>query len=475
LIFTSFEFVIFLGAVMVLRGVWRTFEGEKRFLLVAAYVFYMSWNVLAGGLILFSSVVDYLVGSAIGRTARPKRRKALLATSIVVNIGLLSFFKYTNFLADNLQAVLGLLGFTVDLGGYDILLPVGISFFTFQSMSYTIDVYRGKLEPCHEPRDFLLYVSFFPQLVAGPIVRASEFLPQLARRVRASWVDMEIGLAIFGRGAIKKMVISDQISPHVDVIFANPASFDALTLTQGVLGYSLQIYCDFSGYSDMAIGSARMMGFRFPDNFAMPYSAVTITEFWRRWHISLSSWLRDYLYIPLGGTRRGTVRTYVNVMATMLLGGLWHGASWNFVLWGGLHGGALAAHKAWGSVGQERKRSAEDRRLWAWILLMASRLATLAVVLVGWIFFRAQSTEDAWAMLTRIMLGAPGTSMLSHTILPALVAVTFVHVLVGKDRRWVEGLPNASVGLRICVYSGMLLLLVSLAATNTAPFIYFQF
>ena len=214
-------------------------------------------------------------------------------------------------------------------------------------MTYTIETYRRRIKPCHSARDFLLFVAFFPQLLAGPINRAVDLLPQFAQRIRASAIDFEIGLVQFAMGAVKKLVISDQIAPNVDLIFKAPGSFDGFTLFQGALGYAIQIYCDFSGYSDMAIGTARMMGFRFMENFQMPYSAVTITEFWRRWHISLSTWLRDYLYIPLGGTRSGAARLYVNIMITMLLGGLWHGASWNFVFWGGLHGLSLAVHKAW--------------------------------------------------------------------------------------------------------------------------------
>jgi alginate O-acetyltransferase complex protein AlgI len=285
---------------------------------------------------------------------------------------------------------------------------------------------------------------------------------------------MEAGLALFGLGAVKKVVISDQIAPHVDLIFSSPAQYDALTLLQGAMGYAVQIYCDFSGYSDMAIGCARMMGFRFLDNFQMPYSATTITEFWRRWHISLSTWLRDYLYIPLGGNRRGPVRTYVNLLLTMLLGGLWHGASWNFVIWGGLHGAALAAHKLWLAVTRSatEQLGGVQKQLWE----MASHAGTLAVVLVGWIFFRAQTLGDACRMLGRIVSWeTAGVRVVSPQIVAALAAVLLVHLLVSKQRNWAEEIPQRHPVTRVLAYSALLILIVCLGATDAAPFIYFQF
>ncbi len=474
MIFTSFEFVLFFLLVLVLRGMWRSFEGEKRFLLVASYLFYMSWNVACGGLILFTSLVDFYVGRRLAEMESPGRRKGLLVLSLVINLGLLGFFKYTNFLGNNVVFLLSLVGVTLNPVHFDIILPAGVSFFTFQSMSYTIDVYRRQLAPCRNVRDFLLFVAFFPQLVAGPIVRAADFLPQLTRRVRGSWMDIEAGLVLFAVGAVKKIVISDNIASHVDTIFANPGAFDAATLLQGLLGYAVQIYCDFSGYSDMAIGCARMMGFRFMDNFAMPYSALSIAEFWRRWHMSLSAWLRDYLYVPLGGNRRGVARTYVNLMLTMLLGGLWHGASWNFVVWGGLHGVALVVHKAWLTL---RPPPAQPSgRIRGAAGQIASRALTLGVVLVGWIFFRAQGCGNAWIYFSRLATwNTSGTFLLSHTIVPAVAAVVVTHLLIYKDRHWAEEILQASLPWRIVVYASLLLLIVTLGATNSAAFIYFRF
>jgi alginate O-acetyltransferase complex protein AlgI len=474
MIFTSFEFALFFAAVVLLRHWLTNFEVEKWFLLVASYLFYMSWSLPCLGLILFTSLVDYFIGLRLGKVEDPAGRKSLLVFSLILNLGVLGYFKYTNFFLDNTGSVLSLLGFKIQIPHYDILLPAGISFFTFQSMSYTIDVYRRHLQPCQSCRDFLLFVAFFPQLVAGPIVRAADFLPQLLKRVRGTAVDVEAGLALFALGVVKKIVVSDQIAPHVEMIFANPGQFDAVTLLQGALGYTVQIYCDFSGYSDMAIGCARMMGYRFLDNFQMPYSAANITEFWRRWHISLSTWLRDYLYIPLGGNRHGARRTYVNLMLTMLLGGLWHGASWNFVVWGGGHGVALAVHKFWAvTVGPKiRRQGTLVKFVWDAI----SRALTLAFVVVGWILFRAHSFGDATGMIKRIMTwDISGARVFSHHIVAALIAVALTHLLVQKNRNWAEEMPGRSVPVRILAYSALLILIVCLGATDAAPFIYFQF
>jgi alginate O-acetyltransferase complex protein AlgI len=474
MIFTSIEFLLFFLLVLLTLRALRHDSADKWFLLVASYVFYMSWNVACGGLILFTSMTDYIVGRRLVRVEDAGRRKLLLAVSLVLNLGVLAFFKYTNFLYDNLRLLLDPLGVHVHKTHFDIILPAGVSFFTFQSMSYTIDVYRRKLEPSRNLRNFLLFVAFFPQLLAGPIVRAAVLLPQLARRLRASALDIETGLSYFLLGAVKKTVISDQISGHIDLIFSAPGNYDALTLLQGVLGYAIQIYCDFSGYSDMAIGCARMMGYHFPENFQMPYSALNMTEFWRRWHISLSTWLRDYLYISLGGNRLGLLRTYSNLMVTMLLGGLWHGASWNFVLWGALHGLALAAHRFW----------REHEFLSAWLKRPAvnvvwrliSHCLTLGVVLLGWVFFRAASLATAGQYLTRLLSwSSEGTRLVSPFILPALAGVVLVHLIFPKDYNWSEDIPRHSAPVRILAYASLLILVVCLGATDAAPFIYFQF
>jgi alginate O-acetyltransferase complex protein AlgI len=474
LIFTSFEFLIFFCLVWGIRSQIPSFGAEKSFLLIASYVFYMTWNVPCVLLIMASSLMDYTAGRLMGTARNPNGRRVFLICSVCLNLGLLGYFKYRNFFADNMWTGLSLLGLHLPPLHFKVFLPVGISFFTFQSMTYTIDVYRRKIEPCRNLRDFLLFVAFFPQLVAGPIVRAVDFLPQLARRRRASWKELEGGLFLFMLGAVKKMVISDQIAPQVDLIFADPGRFDSITLIQGVLGYSIQIYCDFSGYSDMAIGCARILGFHFPENFMMPYASRNITEFWRRWHITLSTWLRDYLYIPLGGNRKGVGRTYVNLMLTMLLGGLWHGASWNFIIWGGVQGLGLVIHKLWCASPWYGFMSRQ--KTLAPLANLLAHAATLTLVFGSWIFFRAQTLHAALQMQTGILtLKRSGERVMSPFILAAIACVGLVHLLQSKDAKLDETLPEASLPKRIVANAALLTLLVLFAVADSAPFIYFQF
>jgi len=474
MIFTSFEYVIFFAFIVIVRSLLRNYSIEKWFLLLASYIFYMSWNIPCVLLIIFTSLVDYIVGIKLGEIDDQRYRKMLLIVSIMVNLGVLGYFKYVNFFLDNTWFIFSAMGVHVKPWHYEIILPVGISFFTFQSMTYTIEAYRRNIEPTRNLRDFLLFVAFFPQLLAGPINRAADLIPQFKKRLRASAIDIESGLGQFALGAVKKLVISDRIAPHVDLIFASPGSYDGFTLLQGLLGYAIQIYCDFSGYSDMAIGSARIMGFRFKENFQMPYSAVNISEFWRRWHISLSTWFRDYVYIPLGGNREGTVRTYLNLMATMLLCGLWHGASWNFVFWGGLHGASLAIHRAWKAWNP--LVIMKERREIQFLGSILSRIVTLSVVLIGWIFFRAESWSDASEYLRRIMIwSGEGTRLISPYILSAVAAVFFFHLVFNKSRNWAHEIPEQPVIVRIGSYAALTLLIVCFGATDTAPFIYFQF
>lgn len=474
MIFTSIEFVLFFLLVLLGQALISDYRREKHFLLVASYLFYMSWNVACGGLIFFTSAVDYYVGRGLGVIENPARRRWLLVASLVANLGVLAFFKYSNFLIANAQLILSGFGVKASLPTLRLILPAGISFFTFQSMSYTIDVYRRQMEPCESLTDFLLFVSFFTHLIAGPIVRASKLLPQFAKRPTRTALDVETGIAYCLLGAVKKVVISDQISPHVDLIFANPAAYDAPTLLLGALGYAVQIYCDFSGYSDMAVGCARILGYWLCDNFQMPYSASSLTEFWRRWHIALSTWLRDYLYIPLGGNKRGRPQTYRNLMITMVLGGLWHGASWNFVLWGGLHGCALAVHKFW--VEQGGAAWIEQRRGWRVVWRPVSWLITQTVVLVGWIFFRASTFSVALVYLNRLLgWTTEGIRLSSPFILPAVCAVALIHLVVNKDSNWAETIAQAPMPRRILAYSTLLVLIVCLGASNASPFIYFQF
>jgi alginate O-acetyltransferase complex protein AlgI len=359
------------------------------FTLFSLYFFYKAcgWFV---SLILLSAVIDYTISNLIYRQKRKGFKVALLILSLTLNLGLLFYFKYTNFFI----SILNDLHFT-QISPLNLILPIGISFYTFENLSYTIDVYRGHFKPVNSFPDYLFFLSFFPKLVMGPIVRASDFIPQIRKEYTVSQHDFSLGFFLIVTGLFKKLVISDYINVNfVGYIFDDPSKHTGLECLLGVYGYALVIYCDFSGYSDVAIGLARWMGFNVNINFNSPYQSASITEFWRRWHISLSSWLRDYLYISLGGNKKGKVRQYFNLAITMLLGGLWHGASWNFVIWGGMHGAALAIDKGRIAI----FRSVRETRF----LRILGILITFHLVCFCWIFFRASSLEDSMVMINQI-------------------------------------------------------------------------
>jgi D-alanyl-lipoteichoic acid acyltransferase DltB (MBOAT superfamily) len=352
-----------------------------------------------------------------------------------------------------------------------VALPVGISFFTFQSMSYTIDIYRRRLEPSVGYWQYLLFVSFFPQLVAGPIVRASTFLPQL--KVPRSLSREQGGLALFliMSGLVKKTCIADYLAVNlVDRVFENPNWFTSVEVLVAVYGYAIQIYCDFSGYSDVAIGAALLLGFRLPDNFNAPYIAHNLRDFWRRWHISLSTWLRDYLYIPLGGSRHGPARTYVALAATMLLGGLWHGAAWTFVIWGALHGVALALTRM-----VQRWRGSHQGPS-TWLGYVVSALLTFHFVCFAWIFFRAPSFDHAQRILSRLADLTPGAANVPDTVLLALGAAVAMHLLPRRGLEWVRGLfSRMPAPVQGAVMVGVAVLVYNVAQSEVVPYIYFQF
>ncbi|MGC9327106.1 MAG: MBOAT family O-acyltransferase, partial [Candidatus Hinthialibacter sp.] len=432
MLFTQIEFVLFFAVILILLTGVRSFRGQKLILLAGSYYFYAYWDWRFLSLIFISTLVDFIAGKLMSQCENPKTRKSLLVLSLTVNLGLLGFFKYFNFFIDAAQALLAPLGF--HLQSLHIILPVGISFYTFQTLSYTIDIYRKKLEPCHDFFDFALFVSFFPQLVAGPIVRAADFLPQLQTPRRFTLERSYCGGRQFIIGLFKKVFIADRLAMFVDVVFANAGAFDGVTTWLAVIAYAIQIYCDFSGYSDMAIGLARILGFDFHANFNHPYIASSIQDFWRRWHISLSTWLRDYLYIPLGGSRCGKIRTYINLMITMLLGGLWHGAAWTFVFWGGFHGASLAINR-WQT--EHRKSSPPSQkhpwnRIGGWLL-------TMAVVLIGWVFFRAPTFSQALAMLRQMFFLQPGVAWLHPFAIFCLGLMAVIHILHAcKKETWLE-------------------------------------
>jgi alginate O-acetyltransferase complex protein AlgI len=489
-IFSSPRFFVFLAIVLLLLAPRYRLRAKLDVLLFASCLFYAAWDWRYLGLLLFVSAANYLCGKRIAESKEPGARKAWLAASVAVSLGTLGYFKYTGFFLENLNALLTTLGMSVPV--FSVLLPAGVSFYTFKTMSYTIDVYRGELAPSRSLMHYSTFVTFFPELIAGPIVRASIFLPQMDREIGPTRDRLRVGASIFLLGLTKKLGIADRMATVADPIFAAPDLYSPATLWMGALAYTIQIYCDFSGYSDMAVGVSKMIGYDLPRNFRMPYLAANVAEFWRRWHITLSTWLRDYLYIPLGGNRHGRARTYVNLMLTMLLGGLWHGASWNFVLWGGLHGVALALHRA-------LKEATGERALLPGALAVP---VTFLFAMLCWVPFRSPDWTSTTTMLGRMFSpGAPGVLFVPTALFLCLALLLVGHAIGAaldaaaarpdaRVTRWLERLgfelrhdPISGwyvvFGLRTALGAFVLTLwilgLFYFAPTGTSPFIYFQF
>jgi D-alanyl-lipoteichoic acid acyltransferase DltB (MBOAT superfamily) len=464
--FNSPEFLFFFPAVLVLFGLtYRNATARNLLFLGSSYFFYMSWNWKYAGLIAISTLVDYGVGLALDRRSQPRMRRALVSVSLVVNLGLLGFFKYYGFFTSSLVEGASFLGLDLSIARYDFLLPVGISFYTFQTLSYTLDLYRREIPVERSLLRFAVFVSFFPQLVAGPIVRAKNFLPQLRREPCVTDDRVSRGFALIFRGLVKKVLIADLLAGlAVDSVFADPSLFSSWDLVFALYGYAFQIYYDFSGYSDIAIGAALVMGFELPENFRRPYLSQNVREFWTRWHISLSTWLRDYLYISLGGNRSGALRMRVNLFLTMLLGGLWHGAAWNFVLWGAYHGILLIL------AGRQAERAPDRRgfdRIWR-------QFGTFHLVVFGWLLFRVHSMVDFSSYVEGIMSGTTGTQ-LSPPYYLILFVGALAHVLPREGAaRTLTWIARSPVPVQAGVYA--VLLLAFCGATIGAPaFIYFQF
>ena len=474
MLFSSRDFLLlFLPFFAIFTVVSRKVTWRNLYLTLFSLFFYYKTGGIYFLLILLMSLTDYTISLFLTTTKEQKHRKWLVTTSVVFDLGVLCYFKYTGLLGEMLSA---LTDGNISFG--DIFLPVGISFFTFQSLSYVIDVYRGDIEPAKSWSDYLFYLCFFPQLVAGPIVRAKDFLPQIHQPTLVTRQMMGRALFLILIGLIKKAVISDYISVnYVDRIFDAPLLYSGFENLMGVYGYALQIYCDFSGYSDMAIGIALLLGFRFPTNFDLPYRSATITEFWRRWHISLSSWLRDYLYIPLGGNRKGRRRTYINLMLTMLLGGLWHGASGRFVLWGALHGCGLAAHK-WLMSRTSSPAFGKDMSLWRRVLGV---IFTFNFVCLGWILFRADSLSTVGEILSQIFtafdLSIVPQVIAGYPVVFALIAAGYLMHATPKRviDRTQERLTNAPMWAQVAVVVAVIWFVMQMRTGDIQPFIYFQF
>lgn len=470
LLFNSGLFlVLFIGFYTIYALLKKTHQIRHLWVIAFSLFFYYKSNGWYFALLLISTVVDYCIGILIDRSEAPWKRKLFLIVSIVFNLGMLSYFKYWNLLIDTANSLLGM-----QWPEQNIFLPVGISFFTFQTMSYAIDVYRRDMKAERNLLDFCFFVTFFPQLFAGPIVRAYDFLPQT--KVNPNPKNEEIGKGFFliMTGLIKKAVIADFISVNfVDRVFDQPLLYSGFENLVAVYGYSLQIYYDFSGYSDMAIGLAWLMGYRFVPNFDVPYQSASITEFWRRWHMSLSSWLRDYLYIALGGNRKGKFRTYFNLMMTMLLGGLWHGASWKFMAWGGLHGAALALDKLrWG------KRKAGTETGWRKVVGI---LFTFHFVAFCWIFFRADSFSQGMEVVNQIIHQTnwnlvPDFFWGYQTVCWMLMGGLFLHFSPKKVDDWAENsFSTAPIVLQGLMFAMIVWVVSQVASADIQPFIYFQF
>jgi alginate O-acetyltransferase complex protein AlgI len=489
MIFTSAEFWIFFAAVLGgYAAVYKRLPLRSLYLFALSLFFYYK----AGGnyywLLVFSTVTDFFIGKAIYAAKTDAVRKIWLAASLVLNLSVLGYFKYTYFFAEaissiscsalepsNYLAAFANAQLGTSFSSASIILPVGISFYTFQTISYAMDIYRRRLAPVSSIIDFGFYVSFFPQLVAGPIVRAYEFIPQIYQKYSLSRPDFLLAVYWIIGGLFKKIVISDYISANfVDIIFSSPASYSPMENLFAVYAYALQIYCDFSGYTDIALGLALILGFRLPQNFNSPYKSASLTDFWRRWHISLSSWLKDYLYISMGGSRKGRIRTYLHLLATMLIGGLWHGAHIKFVIWGAMHGAGLAVNKLWADTA--------GRRLHGWFYRLVSGLLCFHFVCLAWVFFRAADMEKVQLMLGQIA----DISFSVPLILAFGQAYTSVFVLMALGYA-AHFMPQSIKNEAVSIFCSLPLWLAALAAIASAiavfqsksaalqPFIYFQF
>ncbi len=475
MIFNSLPFLVF---AVVFLPVYFLLKGNKRWLwaLAGSYFFYGWWDWRFLSLIAISTLVDYFVGMRLHVEQDGRKRKRLLLLSVAINLGFLGFFKYFDFFIESFVALLQSFGLQPSVHTLGIILPVGISFYTFQTMSYTIDIYRRKLEPEPSLLKFATFVAFWPQLVAGPIVRASDFLPQFDKPIRFEWDRFNVGMAQVLWGFFKKVAIADSLAPFVDQCFAEPLSFASVNLYIAVFFYSFQIYCDFSGYSDIAIGFARIMGFDFPANFRTPYFSKNFSEFWTRWHISLSSWLRDYLYIPLGGNRHGTAKTYRNLMLTMLLGGLWHGANWTFVFWGWLHGMYLVVQRLFSAAWT---RVMSVLRTPKWIEAGLSILLVYAFTNLAWIFFRSPDFGTAMAVLQNMaQLEGFNVAQVMNKFIVAkgvLLIAMLLAVEISHFRLDYTRLIRFQPAFRVVAFAAVLWLIAAFGTFNSNAFIYFQF
>lgn len=478
MLFNSFIFLIFLAVVIPLYYLLKTKLSRNALLLVSSYIFYGYWDWRFCSLLLISTAIDYFVGLELGKTEDPSKRKLWLSVSLVSNFAMLGFFKYFNFFIESFQVMLNPLHVNLDYLHLNLILPVGISFYTFQTVSYSIDVYRRELKTCASFLDFAVYVAFFPQLVAGPIERAVNLLPQIEKKNQATRKQFLDGSILIVYGLFKKVLIGDASGRYVDHIFTHMEYYSSWEIVFALFMFSIQIYADFSGYSNIARGCSKLLGIELIKNFEQPYLSRNITEFWRRWHISLSTWLKDYLYIGLGGNRKGEYRTYLNLLITMVLGGLWHGANWTFVIWGTIHGIYLAVHKYLSKGERITAQNQKINTLPEFIRFSSSVVFTYILVVFTWLFFRVKSLDEVSYFFTACLNWTWGNYPFRFlSILVGFTSITLIfdaleyktksHVYFNqiKSRPFMFGL------LAMVLVSVMLYMINS----KPLPFIYFQF
>lgn len=481
MVFNSLTFLVFFAGVCILHYLPFSWTVKKFNLLLASYLFYAAWNPPFVLLLIISAVVDFFLARWIHRIEWQTGRRLLLITSLSLNLGLLGYFKYGTFLLENFIDLLALIGIHYQAATPNIILPLGISFYTFETISYLVDVYTKRIKPWNSFLDYALFLTFFPHLVAGPIVRANDFLPQCQTPKQASSNQFNWGLCLLLFGLFEKVILADAImAPVADRVYQSVYSRGVLETWRdpsfldawiGTLAFAGQIFFDFAGYSTCGIGVALCLGFVLNDNFRFPYAAIGFSDFWQRWHISLSSWLRDYLYIPLGGNRKGPVRTYANLLVTMLLGGLWHGASWRFIAWGGLHGLYLMGERALKALWGDRAFAKSG------IVRVGLAMGTFVLVCITWVFFRAPDFATAFALLSTMFTPARGLTLLVRSDMVLVLGITLAlltsHWLL-RDSSLEETFERLPVNLRAVAVAGLLVALV-LAPGDDRAFIYFQF
>ncbi len=475
MLFCSRTFCLFFAVVFSAYWLLPWQRARVVVLLVASYVFYACWNHWLALLIVASTSLDYFLALALESLRSRRYRRFLLCVSLAANLGLLFYFKYANFFLESLNGVLMRLGLERFFPHLQVLVPIGISFYTFEAINYVVDVYRGTMRAERNPLHFMLFILFFPHLLAGPIVRARDFLPQVARRKRWSWLRANAGARLLLLGVLKKLAVADRIAVFVDPVFADPVAFSTLATWTAALAYAAQIYCDFSGYSDMACGLAHLFGYHLAVNFNLPLLSRNQTELWRRWHISLSIWIRDYVYIPLGGSRAGTWNTYRNLFITLIIAGLWHGATWGYLMFGVVQGVLVSGHKLFAAWCARRPRL---------VAALSSSpgtagriLLTFLVFCASLVIFRAPSLAGAGVMLSRLIVPTAGSDLTLPVagLWLTLAGVFLGHLIALRERFWLTWLYRLPAPVWGMSFGGVLTLVLLLAPQASKAYIYFQF